>query len=74
MAKPKVLAGIELGSAKIATLLAQVSGAESGEEPTINVVGVASTPSKGIKKGQIVNIEEAVEATVVSVEAAERMA
>jgi cell division protein FtsA len=44
------------------------------EETSINVVGAAASESKGIKKGQIVDIEEAVEATISSVEAAERMA
>jgi len=74
MNKPKVIAGIELGSAKISTVLAQVSTDETEQELTINVIGAASAESKGIKKGQIVNIEEAVEATTTSVEAAERMA
>lgn len=74
MTKPKIIAGIELGSAKISTVLAQVSADTTGQELTINVAGVASTESKGIKKGQIVNIDEAVEATITSVEAAERMA
>ncbi|KKR58491.1 MAG: Cell division protein ftsA [Candidatus Woesebacteria bacterium GW2011_GWC2_40_30] len=43
-------------------------------ETSINVVGASQSESKGIKKGQIVDIEEAVEATITSIEAAERMA
>jgi len=74
MNKPKIIAGIELGSSKISTLIAQVSRDDTGLEMQINVMGASSSPSKGIKKGQIVNIEEAVEATITSVEAAERMA
>lgn len=74
MNKPKVIAGIELGSAKISTVLAQISADETGQELAVNVIGAATAESKGIKKGQIVNIEEAVEATIASVEAAERMA
>jgi len=46
----------------------------SQESSKINVIGVATVPSKGVRKGQIVNIEEAVEATIESVESAERMA
>jgi cell division protein FtsA len=38
------------------------------------VVGVSSVEARGIKKGQIVDIEEAVESTIESVEGAERMA
>jgi cell division protein FtsA len=74
MANSKLVAGIELGSSKIATLIAQVQVDPVSFESSINIVGVSSVESRGIKKGQIVDIEEAVEATITSVEAAERMA
>lgn len=70
MAKTRLVAGIDVGSSKIATLIAQVTP----EEQEINVVGVASVESRGVRKGQIVDIEEAAEAVVASVEKAERMA
>ena len=72
MNKSKVIAGIEIGSSKVATVVAQVSIEEGSYEQKVNIVGVSSVPSKGIKKGQIVNIEEAVESTITSIEAAER--
>ncbi len=74
MNKARIIAGIELGSSKIATLIAQVLTDPVSFDTTVNIVGVASTESRGIRKGQIVDIEEAVEATISSVEAAERMA
>ena len=74
MAKTRIVAGIELGSTKISTLIAQVNVEPTTFTTSINIVGVASVESKGIRKGQIVNIEEAVEAAISSVEAAERMA
>lgn len=74
MSKSKVVAAIEMGSGKIATLIGQVAQDPMSLETSVNVVGAASSESKGIKKGQIVDIEEAVEATISSVEAAERMA
>lgn len=74
MTKTRIVAGIELGSTKVATLIAQVQTDPVSFETSINIVGVASVESKGIRKGQIVDIEEAVEATISSVEAAERMA
>src|SRR3989344_5773040 len=74
MTKTKIVSGIELGSSKIATIIAQVNFDEVAGEKTVNLVGVSSVESRGIKKGQIVDIEEAVEATIASVEAAERMA
>lgn len=74
MNQTKIVAGIELGSSKIATVIGQISVDESTFEKTINIIGVASTNSAGIKKGQIVNIEQSVEAAISSIEAAERMA
>jgi len=74
MSKSKIISSIELGSSKIATLIAQVQFDEVTFEQNINVVGVSSVESRGIKKGQIVDIDEAVEATIAGVEAAERMA
>ena len=71
MAKNKIIAAIDIGSSKVATLVAQVRE----EDPTkLHIVGAASSVSKGVRKGQIVNIEEAVSCIEESVEAAERMA
>lgn len=69
MAKDRVICGIDVGSSKIATLIASLD--ETGK---INLIGVSSTASKGVKKTQVVDIEEAVGAITESVEAAERMA
>ncbi|PJB50696.1 MAG: cell division protein FtsA [Candidatus Brennerbacteria bacterium CG_4_9_14_3_um_filter_43_9] len=70
MTRNKVLAAIDVGSSKIAVLIGQQN--ENNER--INVLGASSVPSLGIRKGQIVNIEEASEVIIKAVEAAERMA
>jgi cell division protein FtsA len=69
MAKDKLICGIDVGSSKVATLIASV-----GEDGRINLIGVSATASRGVKKGQIVDIESAVSAITESVESAERMA
>lgn len=69
MAKDRVICGIDVGSSKIATLIATV-----GDDNRINLIGVSATASRGVKKSQIVDIEAAVEAITESVESAERMA
>ncbi|QQS38557.1 cell division protein FtsA [Candidatus Woesebacteria bacterium] len=74
MSKSKIVAGIELGSSKIVTLIAQVTEDPVSFETAVNIVGASSVESSGIRKGQIVDIDEAVEATIQSVEKAERMA
>ena len=70
MAKTLGTNAIDIGSSKITCLLTTPS--QDGIKT--NVVGVATVPSRGVKKGQIVNIEECVEAITDCVEAAERMA
>jgi len=74
MNKPRIVAAIDMGSSKIATLVSQVVGDPVTGEVSINIVGASQSDSKGVKKGQIVDIEDAVEATITSIEAAERMA
>ncbi len=70
MARNKIIAGIDIGTSKTCTVIGKISE----EEDKINIIGAASIPSRGIRKGQIVNIEEAVTSITESVEAAERMA
>lgn len=74
MNRSKIIAAIELGSSKTATVIAQITTDEGSYQEKVNIIGVASVVSKGVKKGQIVNIEEAVESAISSIEAAERMA
>jgi cell division protein FtsA len=61
---------IDIGSSKIATLIAS----QSDESEAIHVIGAATSESRGVKKSQVVDIEEAIGAIQESVEAAERMA
>ena len=71
MAKNKIISAIDIGTTKITALMAQI---RDEDETRLHVIGVATTPSKGIRKGQIVNIDEAVSSIGEAVEAAERMA
>jgi len=70
MAKDELITGIDIGSSKIVTIVSSYSA----EEEKSRVIGVATVESKGVKKGQIVDIEAAVEEITSSVEKAERMA
>jgi len=63
----KIVVGIDIGTSKVVTLIAKVTD-------TINVLGVSEMKASGIRKGQIVDIDEAVSAINSSLEAAERMA
>lgn len=69
MAKDRTVSSIDVGTSKVSTLIGTVN-----EDGTINIMGVATVPSRGLRKGQVVNIEEATGVISSSVEAAERMA
>lgn len=64
-----IVTALDIGSSKVTTVISML---EDGKEP--KVIGVATYPSKGLKKGVIVNIEEAINSIAASLEAAERMA
>lgn len=68
MSKERIVTGIDIGSSKISTLIAQ------RDEEHIQIIGEHTVPSKGVKKGVIVDIDAAVEAIEASLEGAERMA
>ena len=68
MTKDRIVSGIDVGSSKVCTIISQVG------ENKVSVVGVSSVPSRGIKKGVVVDIDLAVEAISQSLESAERMA
>ncbi len=70
MAKNQIITAIDIGTTKITTLIASI-GPESDK---VNVIGVAVEPAKGLRKSQIVDIDETIESITQSVEAAERMA
>ena len=68
MRDSQIVVGVDIGSSKIATVIGQL-----GDE-SINILGVSEVLSRGIRKGQIVDIEETASSINASLEAAERMA
>ncbi|HBX72522.1 MAG TPA: cell division protein FtsA, partial [Halieaceae bacterium] len=65
----RMIVGLDIGTSKVVALVGEI-GAEGGLE----VVGIGSHPSKGMKKGVIVNIESTVQSIQRAVEEAELMA
>jgi len=64
-----LICGIDIGSSKIATVVA----VRSQDSEELKILGFNSTVSKGIRKGLIVDISEVTDAVEESVEKAERM-
>lgn len=64
-----ILVGLDIGTTKICAIVAEVT-----TEGAVNIIGLGSSPSRGLRKGVVVNIESTVESIKKAVEEAELMA
>ncbi len=64
-----MLVGLDIGTSKVVAIVG-----EMGPEGMIDIVGIGSHPSRGMKKGVVVNIESTVQSIQRAVEEAELMA
>jgi cell division protein FtsA len=68
MSTKSVIVALDIGTTKVCTLIAQKNS------KNIEILGVGSHPSNGLKKGSVVNIEKTVESIRASIEEAKLMA
>lgn len=68
MPKDNIVAGIDIGTTKVVAVVAEVM-----PEGRLNIIGLGETPSGGLRKGIIVDIENTARAIAGAVEQAERM-
>jgi cell division protein FtsA len=66
--EPRTIVGIDVGTTKICTLVGEVH-----EDQALRIIGVGVTPSRGLRKGVVVNVHEATEAINTSIRRAERV-
>jgi cell division protein FtsA len=64
-----MIVGVDVGTSKVVALVGQVNA-----EGSLEIVGVGMKPSRGMKKGVVVNIEQTVQAIQSAVAEAELMA
>jgi cell division protein FtsA len=65
----KLIVGLDIGTSKVCAVVGEIS-----EERGIEVIGIGIHPSRGLKKGVVVNIESTVQSIQRAVEEAELMA
>ena len=65
----KLIVGLDIGTSKVVAIVGEIS-----LDGDIEIVGIGSSPSKGMKKGVVVNIESTVQSIQRAVEEAELMA
>ncbi len=64
----KTIASIDVGTTKVCTLVGEIN-----ELGVLRIIGVGVAPSRGLRKGIVVNAGEAADAIAASVERAERI-
>ena len=65
----KMIVGLDIGTSKVVAIVGELSG-----DGQIEIVGIGSHPSRGMKKGVVINIESTVQSIQRAVEEAELMA
>ncbi len=68
MARSEMIVGLDIGTTKICAVVGEV---DSGG---VNIVGIGTSPSTGLRKGVVVNIEQTVQSIKRALEEAELMA
>lgn len=68
MARRRAVVGVDVGNTKVCTIIGEAS-----PDGGLNILGFGSAPSRGLRKGVVVNIEETVSALTTSIERAERI-
>ena len=63
-----IIVGLDIGTTKICAVVGEISGSD------INIIGIGTHPSIGLRKGVVINIESTVESIKKAVEEAELMA
>jgi cell division protein FtsA len=69
--KKQLICAVDIGTSKVATVVALF---DEEEDKIPKIIGFSSSPSLGIKKGLVIDIEKATEAIEKSIEKAEKMA
>ncbi len=69
MGMDEIVVGLDIGSGKVCTVVGEL-----GEDDQIEIIGIGTAPSLGIRKGVIIDLDQAIQSVKESIESAERMA
>ena len=68
-ASSNMIVGLDIGTSKVVAIVGDIS-----KDGTLDIIGIGSHRSRGLKKGTVVNIESTVESIQRAIEEAELMA
>ena len=64
-----LIVGLDIGTSKVAAIVGEITN-----EGNIEIIGIGTAPSRGLKKGVVVNLESTVNSIQKAIEEAELMA
>lgn len=64
-----LIVGLDIGTSKVVAVVAEVNA-----EGVLDIIGIGTNPSRGLKKGVVVNIDATVQSVQTAIEEAELMA
>lgn len=73
MSKKELIVGLDIGTTKVCCIVGEVHNG-SAEGVKIDIIGFGQSPSTGLRKGVVINIDSTVEAIRKAVKEAENMA
>ena len=68
MSRENIIVGLDIGTTKIAAIVGEVT------EDGIDIIGIGTSRSRGLRKGVVVNIDATVHSIERAIEEAEHMA
>ncbi len=68
MSQDDLIVGLDIGSTKVCTVIGEIN-----ERGSVEVIGVGLSPSEGLRRGIVVNIESTLRSVSAAIEAAEMM-
>lgn len=73
--RENIIVGLDIGTTKICAIVGEIKDLyRSDGLPSVDIIGIGTSPSRGLRKGVVVNIESTVESIKRAVEEAELMA
>lgn len=68
MANDNLIVGLDIGTTKVCVIIGQI-----GDQSVLEITGVGITPSRGLRRGVVINIDSTVKSIAAAVEEAEMM-
>ncbi len=68
-AKANILVGLDIGTTKVTVVLGEVAS-----DGRVDIIGIGTSPSRGLRKGVVINIEATVSSIAAAIQQAETMA